>query len=604
MSHQRRRHTVGSCGAVPLPMRFVCATVAPVAYQDRYNARIVHQRWRAGAAVCATWSDDGAIDYDELVTDDREGLLAWIERHGSRRENVWLWTCRTVEWMQLTGFMHSLSRDYCRVLHAVIGDPPTSLRLRLGGRRFVLADTRNFTPGGLEDLAEYCCLRMPALPLLGCTDADAAGHARSGAWSILHFAVALRSLAERAELGGLSSTLGSCAWRWYRHAFMSRSVEVHCCGEALRMERESYHGGDVIVGHVGPAPRRAYHLDVNSLYPSVMADAPHPTRLDTLYQSAKVGDIADALQERCVIARVEMDDCANAYPMRRDGLRVDSCGRYWTCLAGPELRLALSNGSVARAGQMATYQSGNLFGEWSEYWWSLRLRAIAAGDALVGKIAKAVANALSGRWAMRSPEWVPVGNVLAPVPIGEWWEVDATTGARSFYLAIGRKVLRRSQRGEGAESFPAVASYITSAGRVRMRALRCLAGEREVYYQDTDSLFVSALGLSRLSAAGEVRDGALGRLRLIAGPKTLDIAAPRVYNYGGEQTASGLDGQTAEDDGSVWRHRVGERGRSVLTHSADMTTHETAQTYRVSGSAGTRLIGPDGWTSAPTVGVD
>ena len=67
---------------------------------------------------------------------------------------------------------------------------------------------------------------------------------------------------------------------------------------------------------------------------------------------------------------------------------------------------------------------------------------------------------------------------------------------------------------EGASSCVAIASYVTAAARVYLAKMIELAGEGNILYCDTDSLFVTRKGYDNL--ARFVQQDKLGKLKVVA----------------------------------------------------------------------------------------
>jgi len=60
-------------------------------------------------------------------------------------------------------------------------------------------------------------------------------------------------------------------------------------------------------------------------------------------------------------------------------------------------------------------------------------------------------------------------------------------------------IQEESTEAEGRNSHPAIAAHVTAFGRILLWRLINQAGRENVFYSDTDSLFVNKVGLDRLS---------------------------------------------------------------------------------------------------------
>lgn len=571
---QRRRHVLRGNKCCRAPSRCVSIAVSAEQHPDSADPRRTVSRWRMGSAVYSESDGLNLLRWESFTTPDREQFWAWIVGHGCARERVWLWSAGLAADMMLSGLWLCVTRSDVVVERYVFSDPPTSVSWRIGSARFTAVDTRNYLPRR----------KWPV------------GNAEEEAASIDEFARTVTRMTRLLSLGNMATTVGGIAWNAYRHRFMRHKVVIHPCERALNIERAAYYGGDCLALHVGMAPEPACHLDVNGLYPSVMAQHEYPVSLDRVGDGMSVASLAEAILDRGVVASVKVESEEDEFPARRNGHRRSLCGAFWTYLAGPELSAALARGQIVQVGEYATYKTAFIFGEWVEYMTVLRRDAERAEDADVADLAKLVCNALSGKWAQRGSEWEPAPGQAPEVSIGEWWAFDTATRKLERFCAVGGKVSRLCRRGEWRDSFPAISAYITSHGREVMRQLREIAGSRQVFYQDTDSLFCTALGRERLRRAGLIHPTRLGALKEVAGPADLEIFGNKVYNYSGKLTAAGMaDGAVLESEGE-YRLTVAERARQLLGHAESLQTATSPMVYRVRQSSAGRVVDADGWT--------
>ena len=128
----------------------------------------------------------------------------------------------------------------------------------------------------------------------------------------------------------------------------------------MALERRAYFGGRseaFRLGNIDGGP--FYKLDINSMYPSVMVDAPVPLALKAVYSYVSKAELRAALRSSLVVADVEVQTEDPIYPRVIDGRLCFPVGRFTTSLCTPELRYALNRGHIARVGGMATYRGGS-----------------------------------------------------------------------------------------------------------------------------------------------------------------------------------------------------------------------------------------------------
>jgi hypothetical protein len=353
------------------------------------------------------------------------------------------------------------------------------------------------------------------------------------------------------------------------------------------IEREAYYGGLIEARYVGvvPAPDSAaaahrvmhdagpvgpvYHLDVSSLYPSVMRDMLAPVRRLRVYQRPTVRELAGMAASLGVVARVWIDDDAETYPVRIEGLLQQARGRYWTTLAGAELARAIERGSIVAVDEARTYSIAPVFRDWVDEMWGRRVDARARGDAVGESLAKMLLNGLAGKFAQRSRRWEDRPDSERRWRWGPWTVIDAESGAVHHYRAIAGITQRRTDQGDARHAFPAIAAWVTAAGRERMRQLASLCPPRTILYQAVDALFVTSAGRDALDAAGEIRAGEMGRLRVAGVAAEMEIVGHGCYRVGDRWVASGLWGGAWEDQAGVWVAHLWRRWDGLLAAPPD-----------------------------------
>ena len=211
-----------------------------------------------------------------------------------------------------------------------------------------------------------------------------------------------------------SLTLPSLALKVYRVHFLSKDTIYQILGNIEQAIRESYTGGavDVYIPHnktsgffdkVGAVFKKLFYYDVNSLYPSVMANNPMPVGKPTYFE----GDIR----------RIELDSygffyCKITSPdylehpilQRRiktsEGIRtIAGLGSWegWICSA--ELDNAVKYGYTFEILKGYQFETGDLFSEYVNRMYNLRLQYDKGTP--MNLIAKLLMNSLYGKFAMK-----------------------------------------------------------------------------------------------------------------------------------------------------------------------------------------------------------
>jgi hypothetical protein len=444
----------------------------------------------------------------------------------------------------------------------VLSDPPTIIQCRspLGSLRVV--DSLNYYRESLADLGNH--VGLPKLPMPGFDESDEAWfrYCERDTEILERAILSLLDMWRREDLGVFQNTAPALAMSAYRHRFMPHKLFRSTREDVIETERHAYYGGQSehyfagrildeddregrIEARAGPLQLPAisgpvYHLDVRSLYPSVMLGNLFPVAYSKTLEGVSNDQCRDLAGRYGMCGYVQIRTEANTYPVRRKGRTHFARGRYWTALCGPEIVAALDRGDVEKVGVIHLYEQGRIFDEYVRYWWRTRSLALQSNDEIGAGFAKLMLNCLTGKWAQRASRWTDAPERISPVAYGVWLQISAKSRRTERYRAIAWHAQRMQPRGESRNSMPIISAYITAYGREKMRALRALAGERNVLLQDVDSLVVTETGYENLHRRNLVRDD-LGMLRQLALPySTGTIYGCRDYQLGDRIVLAGI----------------------------------------------------------------
>jgi hypothetical protein len=245
---------------------------------------------------------------------------------------------------------------------------------------------------------------------------------------------------------------------------------------------------------------------------------------------------------------VTIDTGEPAYPLRRNTDTIYPVGRFTTTLAGPELADALDHNRVKQLHWAAWYEMGRPLSSFCDTIYALRCRAEEEENKPLAAYSKRLLVTLPGKIGQRSKVWEESPKGDGDVLYGEWFG-RSTTGFPTRYRSIAGYVQREVDMGFAPDSVPAMASFVTSAGRIRLlQAIRC-AGWDHVYYCDTDSLFVDQAGRDRLELGGWIKPGVLGKLQVKSGPGPVEIRGIKYYVEDGRTVCAGMPRGIAEPVG-------------------------------------------------------
>lgn len=343
---------------------------------------------------------------------------------------------------------------------------------------------------------------------------------------------------ERNHAGSVKYTVGSQAMAFFRGRHLHDPICVHTHERALELEGRSLYGGRCEVNLLGRLPGTVYHLDARSLYGWVAANCNVPVQLVDYAEGEVPGGVLD---DPGIVAdvTVEMDD--PVFPYREPGkdLTIWPVGRFRTVLCAPELSLARER--ICEVHAAAVYRLSPALASFAAACWALRCREEDRGNRTIAKQIKLFSQVLYGKFAQRFRGWRYSPGDEPPAPWSLWWQMDKEKKVPVAWRSIAGRVERHVDGGFTDQACPVISAWIASAARVRLWQLMELARRPNVYYVDTDSLFVSSLGFERLSARVGTIGTDLGQLRVEGSYKDVEIMGWKHYFAGGKLVCAGFD---------------------------------------------------------------
>lgn len=412
--------------------------------------------------------------------------------------------------------------------YLVIEDPPCVAKLKVCGCPgwIVWVDSRNY---GVEMHAGKMTPRQRVSAL--------------GKWITDYV-----SMINTAGLGSLQVTAASQAHYSWRKLGGSRGVYCHNHKQALALEGESYNGGRCEAFRIGTADRQLYHLDYRSMYPSLCVSERVPVRLKSIQGTTPLGDMYTLPVDLAPIARVRIDTDEPDYPLRDGRDVIYPVGRFTTTLCGPELWDALRRQRVVQIDALALYHRAPALKDFSERMYTLRALAESENNEHLARSVKKMLVSIVGKLGQRDRRWVHCPRVWSDIQYGEWWG-SGRDGKPCRYRAVAGHVQRDETLGWGADAVPAIAAWITSAGRMKLLSAIRAVGWYHVWYVDTDAIMTDAIGLDRLYSDGQIEPNRIGMLQIIHSPTVTEIRGVKYYVQDGRVVCSGLPRGVCVDAG-------------------------------------------------------
>jgi len=180
-------------------------------------------------------------------------------------------------------------------------------------------------------------------------------------------------------------------------------------------------------------------------------------------------------------------------------------------------------------------------------------------------------NSLYGKFGQLMGEWETCGK-CDPKEVKYWSEIVSGQNKICHYRKINGLIQRYEKKREAFNSFCAVASHVTGYARVKMWQLMEKAGCDNVYYCDTDSLFVTSAGYKNLKS--ELSRDEIGKLKVENTSNSLQLLGCKQYVFGSKKKHKGRKNDAIKLSDNVYK-------QSQWSTLKTLIQNENLKDYRV-----------------------
>lgn len=383
---------------------------------------------------------------------------------------------------------------------------------------------------------------------------------------------------QEEDLGSFALTIAGQSMRAYRTRFLKDdTIYIHKDKKSLILEREAYAGGRNEAWRIGQINDHIYYLDVNSMYPSVMKYQKFPVKLITHRSRGKLRELQQFIIDKgyLAIAKVKLKAKDPIY-FKKAGKLIFPIGEFVTTLSTPELIRAIADESIETVYKYNLYEGDYIFRDYVDYFYNKRLEAKANKDDVRTLLFKLFLNSLYGKFGQKSVNWERIDDA-DPEIVRTETIYNAATGKRITYKIFGGgrfiKVEKPDGENESYNSFPAIAAHVTAYARMMLWKYIETAGADNVYYMDTDSLFVNRAGYENLLAAGFIDDKKLGLLKVEEEADEMYINGCKDYIFNDHHKIKGISKSSVKIDDSKYISTIW-RGLSKFIKSGDLSHYK------------------------------
>jgi hypothetical protein len=344
------------------------------------------------------------------------------------------------------------------------------------------------------------------------------------------------------DLGCFKLTIAAQALTAFRHRFMHTNLLIHTYVEILEMERGSYRGGRNETFRFDKSDN-IYELDVNSMYPYVMKENLFPTMpIHSLpIYNPSIEDVKECISKGFfVLADCDLNLKKAVVATKREKL-LFPIGKFKQIILNPEIEYILDNpdsGQIVKVNRMVCYKQEKIFQEYVDFFYNLRQNTT---NETIQYMCKKFLNTLYGKFGQRKPgETILVTDEHLRQ---FWFKVmdECKTFKIDTKIKIGNDLyfLEKPLDEYSKDSMPIIASAVTAFARMVLFKLMIIAHRENVFYCDTDSLFVNQNGYDNLFKSGEIDSKILGKMKCKK-CATAKMWGNKDYEYDGKIKIKGI----------------------------------------------------------------
>lgn len=352
------------------------------------------------------------------------------------------------------------------------------------------------------------------------------------------------------RLGRMAFTVASQSFTAYRYRFLSKKIYIHNHDWLTDLERKCYHGGRTDIFFQGNIKDQViYNLDINSMYPYVMKKHRMPVKAVKMLKLPSLITVRAYSLIYNIIGFCAINTDEPAYLKVIKNRCCFPVGKFTCYLTDPEIRYAIRKGHLVSVYYLACYEKEYIFGDYVDFFHALKSKYGDEGNKTYRQISKLFMNSLYGKFGQKIDVQYFTDTLQSPEYSQETvYDADTNIVYKELRLGFQRRVFQEAAA-SGYNSFPAIASHVTGLARMYLWKLIKKAGDRNVFYCDTDSLFVSEQGYQNLSKY--IDEDKLGKLGLKDKSFDTTIYCPKDYIFNEKATIKGVKKASRQnEDGS------------------------------------------------------
>ena len=401
-----------------------------------------------------------------------------------------------------------------------------------------ILDNMNWFPMALKDEGKIIGIEKMEIDFENCTEEYLATYCEQDVKIMIHGMSMFWQMITKLFNIRPRWTLGSTAM----NCFMSTAERLKMRNNKLQQENKdaikSYVGGRVEVFRVGVFENETlYKLDVNSLYPTVMAKEKYPIEYSYSVTKPSIEITNKMVNMKCCNALCHIKTDKPIFPVKLGKRNVYAIGTYTTWLTGNELKYALKNNLVTEVEKIHAYNQDYIFSKFINKLYMLKQQYSKEGNYGGREVCKRLMNSLYGKFAQLGFTREYIGMDYRQKYVRGKVIMENREDNYQFEV-LNYKKYKLVKDMMLAHSFPLIASCVTANARQYMWQIFEEIGWENCYYSDTDSIITNKIGLERVK--NRLDDFILGGLKNEGESNYVQIYGAKAYVWGDKRTIKGI----------------------------------------------------------------
>ncbi|MEM2117198.1 MAG: DNA polymerase [Thermoplasmata archaeon] len=529
MYKNRPAHILKSNKSVKIPKKFIFFDTETE--QIKISSNIIQQKFKLVTCIfyqrgCKTKKE--IVEYKYFL--NSEDFFKYVESKLYKKEKLILISHNIHFDFCVLGGYEWICKNKWKVKSFVDSSNLYIMSIEKDCKRIELINSFNFFRTTIKQLGELLNLPKIEIDFNNCSLDDLITYSFRDCEILFNIFKTYIKFIEVNDLGTFQKTISSQSFTAFRHKFMKHQIYIHNDKTALEIERKSYYGGRNECFYIGKIEgENIYKLDINSMYPFVMKINDYPIKLIKKLKNVSLENLENYLEKYCVIGVVKIKTNEPVYPFRIQNRTCFVVGEGNFILTTPELEYAYKNNHIKKIYKLIIYEKANIFSDFVEFFYSERINSKNKGDKVFSDLYKLILNSLYGKFGQLGNEWRFV-EYSDNFEFKYIESVNKSAGKKYSWRQIGNRIEERIERGEAYNSFVAIASHVTAYARIYLWNLIKTAGIENVYYVDTDSLFVNETGYKNLLSY--IDNNNIGKLKVEGISNYLEIRGLKDYTFG------------------------------------------------------------------------